>query len=52
VVLLSGPNLEDARKMGKKYSEKGITIRVVKNDKMKKNRFRVVAGLYSKRTDA
>jgi hypothetical protein len=52
VVLLSGPNLEDAKKMGKKYSEKGIAIRIVKNDKMKKNRFRVVAGLFSKRTDA
>lgn len=52
VVLLSGPNLEDAKKMGKKYSENGITVRVVKNDKMKKNRYRVVAGLFSKRTDA
>ncbi|MBK7865524.1 MAG: SPOR domain-containing protein [Ignavibacteriales bacterium] len=52
VVLLSGPNLEDAKKMGKKYSEKGITIRVVKNDKMKKNRYKVVAGLFTKRTDA
>lgn len=52
VVLLSGPNLDDAKKMGKKYSEQGITIRVVKNDKMKKNRYRVVAGLFTKRTDA
>lgn len=52
VVLLSGPNLEDAKKMGKKYSEQGVTIRVVKNDKMKKNRYRVVAGLFTKRTDA
>lgn len=52
VVLLSGPNLEDAKKMGKKYSEQGVAIRIVKNDKMKKNRYRVVAGLFSKRTDA
>jgi hypothetical protein len=52
VVLLSGPNLEDAKKMGKKYAEKGVTTRVVRNDKMKKNRYRVVAGLFTKRTDA
>lgn len=52
VVLLSGPNLDDAKKMGKKYSEQGVAIRIVKNDKMKKNRYRVVAGLFSKRTDA
>ncbi|GAB1441540.1 hypothetical protein MASR2M39_03740 [Ignavibacteriales bacterium] len=52
VVLLSGPNLEDAKNAGKKYSEKGVTIRIIKNDKMKKNRYRVVAGLFSKRTDA
>lgn len=52
VVLLSGPNLEDAKSQAKKFADKGLTVRVVKNEQLKKNRYRVVAGLFSKRTDA
>ncbi len=52
VVLLSGPNLDDAKKQAKKFSEDGYTVRVVRDDKTKKNRFRVVSGLFANRTDA
>ena len=52
VVLLSGPNLDDAKRQAKKYSEEGYTIRVVRDEKSKKNRFRVVSGLFASRTDA
>ncbi|MBN8546630.1 MAG: SPOR domain-containing protein [Ignavibacteria bacterium] len=52
VVLLSGPNLDDAKAQAKKFADMGMTVRVVKNEAAKKNRYRVVAGLFSKRTDA
>lgn len=52
VVLLSGPNLDDAKKRAKKFADEGYTVRVVRDDKTKKNRFRVVAGLFKNRTDA
>lgn len=52
VVLLSGPNLDDAKRQAKKFSEEGYTVRVVRDDRSKKNRFRVVSGLFVSRTDA
>ncbi len=52
VVLLSGPNLDDAKKQAKKFSDDGYCVRVVRDDKLKKNRYRVVSGLFSNRTDA
>jgi Sporulation related domain. len=52
VVLLSGPNLEGAQNAAKKYAELGLTVRVVRDDKVKKNKFKAVAGQFKTRAEA